>query len=162
MLISTGSPAAPRHLIAAALVSLGPLLAGSGGEGWAGEARAGCKGIDGPLSPEKALAAFQVEPGLRLELVAAEPLIASPVAWRSTSAVGYSSLKTAAIPRAQTPASLRWAGSRCWRIPTVMGRMDRRSRIRRGAHVPQRRHALEGRADRDVPPDVSPLARYRQ
>jgi len=34
----------------------------------------------GPLSPEQSLAAIQVEPGLRLELVAAEPLTASPVA----------------------------------------------------------------------------------
>ena len=35
---------------------------------------------DGPLSPEEAIRAFRVEPGLRLELVAAEPLVASPVA----------------------------------------------------------------------------------
>ena len=33
-----------------------------------------------PLTPADALAAFQVEPGLRVELVAAEPLIESPVA----------------------------------------------------------------------------------
>lgn len=34
-----------------------------------------------PLSPEAALAAFQLEPGLRIELVAAEPLVVSPVAF---------------------------------------------------------------------------------
>ncbi|MBI4605044.1 MAG: HEAT repeat domain-containing protein [Planctomycetes bacterium] len=34
----------------------------------------------GPLSPEVALATFETEPGLRVELVAAEPLVASPCA----------------------------------------------------------------------------------
>lgn len=32
------------------------------------------------LTPAEALAAFQVEPGLRIELVAAEPLVDDPVA----------------------------------------------------------------------------------
>src|SRR5258706_1593459 len=36
--------------------------------------------IDGPLSAEQALASFRLEPGLRVELVAAEPTIADPVA----------------------------------------------------------------------------------
>jgi putative membrane-bound dehydrogenase-like protein len=36
--------------------------------------------VRSPLSPEKALAAFRVAPGLRVELVAAEPQIESPVA----------------------------------------------------------------------------------
>jgi putative membrane-bound dehydrogenase-like protein len=36
--------------------------------------------LGGPLTPEKAPLSFQMEPGLRLELVAAEPLVASPVA----------------------------------------------------------------------------------
>jgi putative membrane-bound dehydrogenase-like protein len=36
--------------------------------------------LDGPLSPEEAPKSFRLEPGLRLELVAAEPLVASPVA----------------------------------------------------------------------------------
>ncbi|MFO0905492.1 MAG: PVC-type heme-binding CxxCH protein [Pirellulales bacterium] len=36
--------------------------------------------IDGPLPPERARESFQLEPGLRLELVAAEPLVVSPVA----------------------------------------------------------------------------------
>ncbi len=35
---------------------------------------------DGPLTPDEALKAFRLEPGLRIELVAAEPLIESPVA----------------------------------------------------------------------------------
>ncbi len=35
---------------------------------------------DGPLVPEKASESFRLEPGLRLELVAAEPLVVSPVA----------------------------------------------------------------------------------
>ncbi len=35
---------------------------------------------DGPLTPEQAAGSFRAEPGLRLELVAAEPLVASPVA----------------------------------------------------------------------------------
>src|SRR5687768_8741910 len=33
------------------------------------------------LSPEQALARFQLEPGLRIELVAAEPLVVDPVAF---------------------------------------------------------------------------------
>src|SRR5579872_2589176 len=36
--------------------------------------------VDGPLAPDKALESFRLEPGLRIELVAAEPLIESPVA----------------------------------------------------------------------------------
>jgi hypothetical protein len=36
--------------------------------------------LGGPLTPERAPLSFQMEPGLRLELVAAEPLVASPVA----------------------------------------------------------------------------------
>jgi len=36
--------------------------------------------LDGPLSPDRALASFDTEPGLRVELVAAEPLIDSPSA----------------------------------------------------------------------------------
>src|SRR5512145_3306916 len=34
----------------------------------------------GPLSPEEALASFELEPGYRIELAAAEPLIKDPVA----------------------------------------------------------------------------------
>ncbi len=34
----------------------------------------------GPLTPEQSLAAFKVEPGLRVEIVAAEPLVVAPVA----------------------------------------------------------------------------------
>ncbi len=39
--------------------------------------------LDGPLAPDQALKSFQVEAGLKLELVAAEPLVVSPcaVAW---------------------------------------------------------------------------------
>jgi putative membrane-bound dehydrogenase-like protein len=36
--------------------------------------------VDGPLSPEAALKSFQLEPGLRIEIVAAEPVVDSPVA----------------------------------------------------------------------------------
>src|SRR5687768_11634221 len=36
--------------------------------------------LDGPLSPQEALATFQLEPGLKIELVAAEPLVVDPVA----------------------------------------------------------------------------------
>ena len=36
--------------------------------------------VDGPLAPDQALAAFALEPGLRVELAAAEPTIESPVA----------------------------------------------------------------------------------
>jgi putative membrane-bound dehydrogenase-like protein len=35
---------------------------------------------DGPLAPEKAPLSFQLEPGLKIELVAAEPMVESPVA----------------------------------------------------------------------------------
>jgi putative membrane-bound dehydrogenase-like protein len=35
---------------------------------------------DGPLSPAEALTAFRLEPGLRVELVAAEPIVVAPVA----------------------------------------------------------------------------------
>ena len=35
---------------------------------------------DGPLSPDEALKSFELEPGYRIELAAAEPLIRDPVA----------------------------------------------------------------------------------
>src|SRR5881397_635763 len=35
---------------------------------------------DSPLTPEQALGSFRLEPGLRIELVAAEPLVVDPVA----------------------------------------------------------------------------------
>lgn len=38
------------------------------------------RALEGPLSPEQSLAAFQLEPGLRIELVAAEPMVIDPVA----------------------------------------------------------------------------------
>ena len=37
--------------------------------------------LDGPLAPDLAPASFRLEPGLRVELVAAEPLVVSPVAF---------------------------------------------------------------------------------
>jgi len=46
----------------------------------AGEQPAAHSDSDSPLTPEQALAAFRLEPGLRIELVAAEPLVVSPVA----------------------------------------------------------------------------------
>src|SRR5689334_6175760 len=36
--------------------------------------------LDGPLTPDQAPRSFRLEPGLRVELVAAEPLVVSPVA----------------------------------------------------------------------------------
>ncbi len=36
--------------------------------------------VDGPLTPEQSIAAFKTEPGLRVELVAAEPTVVDPVA----------------------------------------------------------------------------------
>jgi putative membrane-bound dehydrogenase-like protein len=55
-----------------------PGLAGSAG-GAGGEIPP-TVALDGPLAPDQAPRSFRLEPGLRLELVAAEPLIASPVA----------------------------------------------------------------------------------
>lgn len=42
--------------------------------------RAAEEGVDGPLPPDKAAQSFRLAPGLRIEAVAAEPLIVSPVA----------------------------------------------------------------------------------
>ncbi|MGI8964473.1 MAG: PVC-type heme-binding CxxCH protein, partial [Limisphaerales bacterium] len=36
--------------------------------------------LEGPLSPEQAIASFHLEPGLKIELVAAEPMVIDPVA----------------------------------------------------------------------------------
>ncbi len=38
------------------------------------------KASDGPLSPKEAMASFKLEPGLKLELVASEPMVVDPVA----------------------------------------------------------------------------------
>ena len=42
--------------------------------------RVSARDAGGPLTPEQALASFELEPGYRIELVAAEPLIRDPVA----------------------------------------------------------------------------------
>src|SRR6478672_4787262 len=36
--------------------------------------------LDGPLSPQQSLQSFRTEPGLRVDLVAGEPLVGDPVA----------------------------------------------------------------------------------
>jgi len=36
--------------------------------------------IDGPLTPDQAIASFKLEPGIRVELVASEPMVVDPVA----------------------------------------------------------------------------------
>ena len=65
----------PRHEIVAAFISvLGLALSGSAAATSAAEKHPA-------LSPEEALARFQIEPGLRIELVAAEPLVVDPVAF---------------------------------------------------------------------------------
>ena len=38
------------------------------------------RALDGPLTPEQAIASFKIEPGLRVELVVAEPDVVDPVA----------------------------------------------------------------------------------
>ncbi len=38
------------------------------------------RAVDGPLTPEEAIASFKLEPGLRVELVASEPTVVNPVA----------------------------------------------------------------------------------
>src|SRR5438552_14330512 len=38
------------------------------------------RAIDGPLTPEQSLQYLQTEPGLKVELVAAEPMVVDPVA----------------------------------------------------------------------------------
>jgi putative membrane-bound dehydrogenase-like protein len=37
-------------------------------------------GVDGPLTPEQAIATFRLDPGLKIECVAQEPMVVSPVA----------------------------------------------------------------------------------
>ena len=72
---------ARRRLLATAFIVLGPAIGGfarSADEPAQPVPAAGV--LDGPLSPEKAPSSFKLEPGLRLELVAAEPLVVSPVA----------------------------------------------------------------------------------
>lgn len=39
-----------------------------------------CRAIDGPLTPEQAVATFRLDPGLKIECVASEPMVVSPVA----------------------------------------------------------------------------------
>jgi len=63
-----GSPLIPALAILAMVVGAG-----------AGEQSSKPR-LTGPLSAEKALESFRVQPGLRVELVAAEPMIESPVA----------------------------------------------------------------------------------
>src|SRR5216684_2836635 len=39
-----------------------------------------CSAIDGPLTPEQSLQYLKTEPGLKVKLVAAEPIVVDPVA----------------------------------------------------------------------------------
>ena len=61
----------------------------------------------GPLSPTEALASFQLEPGYRIELAAAEPLIKDPVAMAFDDRGRMFVVENGATParsRAPTPA----------------------------------------------------------
>lgn len=71
----------PPALIAALVVSLAPLIATHAAPAAAKVLKPGAADRTQPLTPEAALAAFQLEPGLRIELVAAEPLVVDPVAF---------------------------------------------------------------------------------
>ncbi len=66
-------------LIASALVAI-PRIPAFAQAPSTTNAAAASAGLDGPLSPDKAPSSFRLEPGLRLELVAAEPMVVSPVA----------------------------------------------------------------------------------
>src|SRR4051812_13010086 len=58
-------------------------ILGISASGWAqlaSDAPTPNRPLDGPLTPAQAIRSFQVAPGLRVELVAAEPMVESPVA----------------------------------------------------------------------------------
>ena len=74
---------------------------------------------DGPLEPGDALASFRTLPGLRVELVAAEPMVVSPVAWPSTSRGRLYVAENRGYPTGPGAGSRRSAGSRCSRTPTA-------------------------------------------
>ena len=133
------------------LVTLAALVLGSG---TAGNAEPPADPMDGPLTPEQAPRSFRLEPGLRLELVAAEPLVASPVALafdeRGRMFVaenrGYPTGPGAGQPLAGRIAMLEDTDG-----DGADGPPDR---VRRRAHVSQRRHALEGGLIVTCAPDV--------
>lgn len=70
-----GLPAGAVSGVAVAVLALGA-CAGPAGE----KTPAARRGVEGPLSPDQALREFRVDEGLRVELVAAEPDVRSPVA----------------------------------------------------------------------------------
>ncbi len=118
--------------------------------------------LDGPLTPEEAPKSFRLEPGLRLELVAAEPLVASPVALAFDERGRLFVAENRGYPTGPGP------GRAARRPDRDAGRHRRRrpdgspDRVRRGAHVPQRRHALEGGPDRHLRPGRALPARHRR
>ena len=92
---------------------------------------------DGPLEPGDALASFRTLPGLRVELVAAEPMVVSPVACGLRRARdGCSSPRTAAIPTG--PGEGKPPAGRIAMLEDTDGdgRMDRRTEFAEGLTFP--------------------------
>ena len=77
--------------------------------------------LDGPLSPEKTLAAFRLEPGLRIEIVAAEPVIESPVAMAFDERGRLFVAENRGYPTGPGGGSHQQAASRCSKTRTATG-----------------------------------------
>ena len=99
----------------------------------------------GRLAPDQVIKSFRLEPGLRIELVAAEPLIESPVAMAFDERAACTSPRTGAIP--PVPAKGTAGGTnRPARRHRRRRALRQADRLRNRADVSQRRDALEGRA----------------
>jgi putative membrane-bound dehydrogenase-like protein len=92
--------------------------------------------LDGPLGPEEAPRSFRLEPGLRLELVAAEPMIESPVALAFDERGRLYVAENRGYPTGPAPGQPPAGRVAMLEDTDGDGRMDRRTDFARGLTFP--------------------------
>ena len=76
---------------------------------------------DGPLTPEQALASFQLDPGLKIECVAAEPMVESPVAVAWDEAGRMYVVEDRVVTPSARAREKNQPGEWCgWKVPAMM------------------------------------------
>jgi putative membrane-bound dehydrogenase-like protein len=92
--------------------------------------------LDGPLAPEQAPLSFRLEPGLRIELVAAEPMVQSPVALAFDERGRMYVAENRGYPRGQGPGQPPAGRIALLEDSDGDGRMDRRTVFAQGLTFP--------------------------
>ena len=92
--------------------------------------------VDGPLSPEKSLTYLQTEPGLKVELVAAEPMVVDPVAVAWDEKGRMFVVENRGYPTGPAPEARQQDKSCCSKTLEAQGSMTSAPFSRRASHSP--------------------------